>query len=247
MKLCIRVTYDVDINLIQYIRDYAWISKISCEEAVLDLYNKGKIDMIYSDKRTAEILSFDAEDFYNCHLCSAASISTKFCNSCPVTNCPHLGHSDKEHFEGVAHSVNSGDFYSRMSKPANFSDNNEFGYEDDDEYDDEDDEYEDDDYDDSQYRVQQRQMQRQQDEYQKQQVEIQKQQLAAQQEQIKAQKAATRAMLETQIAQLKVQRDKLFQIRTSPTASASEKSQALLQSHHLDTEINALESKLWRL
>lgn len=204
MKLCIRVTYDVDTLTIQHIRDRAWMKGISIEEAALVLYEEGDIDNC-SDKRTAEILSFDDDGFYNGHLCLYASITTKDCHSCPVTNCPHSGHSDKEHFEGIAKSIEyNDDFWKRLRNSADFSGSSKFDYDDEDyddeEYNDEDDydEYEDDDYDDRQHFVQQRQLQYQQEEFQKQQLDIQR-------KQIEAQKEVSRNAIRSQIAALEAE------------------------------------------
>lgn len=96
----------------------------------------------------------------------------------------------------------------------------------------------------NEFQEQQLALQRQQQEQQR---EFQKQQLEMQKAQIDAQKAAARATIDAQIAQLKAQRDRLFSIRTSSTASSSEKGEALRQYQNIDRQIRELESKRFRL
>ena len=234
MKLHISVTYDVDNRMIQLIRELARLKSRSFEESVLSFYNAGEIDRHYSDKRTAEISIVD-EGFYNSHLCVIASgLSTNECHSCVVTDCPHFGHSDKEHFEGVAQYIKCGDTLDALSPVLRYERNKTY-------------------YNDRQCSVQQQQYQ--QEEFQQEQLRLQRQnqqeQVQLQRQQIEAQKKAqkevSRNAIRAQIATLEAQLNaipirSIFGKEDPAVVRARDEQRISLQS-----QIRALREQLWSI
>ena len=221
MKLQFSVTYDVDNRMLQDIRTWAWLNKVSFEKAALELYDVGEIDERYSDERTVKISPIDDGGFYNDHLCVIASIlSTDKCHDCTLTACPHSGHSDKEYFEGVAKYKKCGDTMLKVVL-ALCSDNSVHHKTDNDDY---------------QYAIQQ-QSQYQQEKFQQEQLQLQRQQIEAQKE---MSRNAIRAQIAALEGQLNATVGPLFGIgETNAERQARERQRIALQS-----QISSLKKQL---